>query len=78
MGHVELFGGRCQVDKHRRVVAPGAGGLLHGAGVGYLAPDLERDVACGTVLAGGQAMASELEMVVNVGVAGQETLRMPR
>ena len=56
----------------------GEGGLLHGVSMGHRAPDLEDDVACGTVLVSGQAMTTELEVVVDAGVAGQEALRMPR
>ena len=36
---------------------------------GNLTPDAEGDVACGTVLVGGQAMAAELEVVVDAAVS---------
>ena len=54
------------------------GGLLHGMSVGHLRPNLERDIACGTMLVSDQAMTTELEVVVDAGVTGQEALRMPR
>lgn len=65
---------RCQVDEHRPVVTLGEGGLPRGVGMGHLAPDLERDVACGTVLVGGQAMATKLDVIVDARVAGQKPL----
>ena len=55
----------------------GEGSLLHGISVGHFAPDLERGVASSTMLEGGQSVATELEMVVDASVAGQEALRMP-
>ena len=41
---------------------------------GDLAPGTESGVAGGTVLGGGEAMAAELEVVVDAGVGGQELL----
>ena len=37
-------------------------------------PDLEGDIARSTMLAGSQAMAAELEVVVDPAVGGKETL----
>jgi len=45
---------------------------------GHVPPDLEGGVASGAVLDGGQAVATELEMVVDAGVGGQEALGMAR
>lgn len=41
---------------------------------GDLTPGAESGVAGGTVLVGGEAVAAELEVVVDAGVGGQETL----
>ena len=53
-------------------------GLLRGVSVGHFPPDLESDASRNTVLVGGQAVATELDVVVDTGVVRQETLRMPR
>jgi len=45
-----------------------------GRSAGNLAPGAEGSVACGTVLVGGQAVATELEVVVDAGMGGQEAL----
>ena len=44
---------------------------------GDLAPGAQGGVAGGTVLGGGEAMAAELEAVVDAGVGGQELLGAP-
>ena len=41
---------------------------------GDLAPGAESGVAGGSVFNGGEAMAAELEVVVDAGVGGQEAL----
>jgi len=41
---------------------------------GNLAPGAESVIAGGTVLVGGQAMAAELELVVNAALGGKEAL----
>ena len=43
-----------------------------------LMPDTESGVAGGTVFNGGEAMAAELEMVVDAGVGAEEALGMAR
>jgi len=45
--------------------------------VGNFAPGAEGGVACGTVLVGGQAVAAELEVVVDAAVGREEALRVP-
>ena len=45
---------------------------------GDLAPGAEGDVAGGPVLGGGEAMAAELEVVVDAGVSEQELLGVAR
>ncbi len=40
----------------------------------HLAPGAEGSVACGTMFVGGQAMATELEMVVDAAMDGAEAL----
>ena len=45
---------------------------------GDFTPGIEGGVAGGTVFNGGEAMAAELEVVVDAGVGGQETLGMAR
>ena len=39
-------------------------------------PDLEGDIARSTMLGGSQAMAAELEVVVDPAVGGEEALRV--
>ncbi len=43
----------------------------------HLAPGAEGVVACDMMFVGGQAMAAELEVVVDAGVGGEEALRVP-
>ena len=45
---------------------------------GDLAPGAKGDVAGGPVLGGGEAMAAELEVVVDAGVSEQELLGVAR
>ena len=45
---------------------------------GDLAPGAESGVAVGTVLGGGGEVATELEMVVDAGMGGQEALGVAR
>jgi translation initiation factor 2 gamma subunit (eIF-2gamma) len=45
---------------------------------GDSAPDLEGAVAGGSMLVGGQAVATELEMIVDLAVAGEKLLGVPR
>jgi len=44
----------------------------------HLAPGAEGGVACGTVLVGGQAVATELEVAVDAAVDGEEALGVRR
>ncbi len=44
---------------------------------GHIAPDLEGEVARSTILGGSQAMAAELEVIVDPAVDGEEALRVP-
>ena len=54
-------------------------GLAFSGDAGHTAPDLEGEVACGTMLGGSQVVvAAELEMVVNASMSGQEALGVPR
>ena len=43
-----------------------------------IAPGLKGTVTGSTMIVGGQEMATELEMVVDLAVAGEEPLGMPR
>ena len=45
---------------------------------GDLTPGAKGDAAGGPVLVGGEAIAAELEVVVDAGVGGQETLGVAR
>ena len=45
---------------------------------GDLTPGADGGVAGGTVLGGGEAMAAELEVVMDAGVGGQELLGVAR
>ena len=45
---------------------------------GDLTPGAEGGIAGGTVLGGGQAVATKLEVVVDTGVGGQEALGLAR
>ena len=70
---------RCEVDEREPFVTCDRIALLPwGVSAGHLAPDLACDVARGTVLVSLQAIATELDVVVNAGVGGQEASRMPR
>lgn len=69
--------GRCQVGgggdaESLRVIRSSRSGC----DADHLAPSAKGGVSCGTVLIGGQAMAAELEMVVDTGVGGEEALGM--
>lgn len=58
-----------------------SGRLGHLCGIsncGDLAPGAEGGVTGGTVFNGGEAMAAELEVIVDAGVGGQEALGVAR
>ena len=66
---------RCQVDERRVLMTSGRRRFLCDiSNRGDLTPGAEDGVACGTVLVGGEAMAAELEVVVDAGVGRQELL----
>ena len=70
---------RCQVDRRRVLMTSGRLRCLCDiSNCGDLAPGAEGSVAGGTVFNGGEAMAAELEMVVDAGVGGQEALGVAR
>src|SRR3954470_12485050 len=49
-----------------------------GSHAGHLAPGPEGTVTGGSMVGGGQEVAAELEQVVDLSVAGEEPLRLPR
>ncbi len=51
--------------------------LLRGDSAGHISPDPEGGVTRIVKLAGGQAIAAELKVVVDAGMSGQEALGMP-
>ena len=59
------------MDRGRRLGSPTS------RGAGHLSPGLERGGASGTVLVGGEAMATKLEVGVDAGMGGQEALGVP-
>lgn len=70
---------RCQVDERRVLMTSGRRRFLCDiSNCGDLMPGAEGGVAYGTVLVGGEAMAAELEVVVDAGVGGQELLGVAR
>ncbi len=66
---VHRSGGEILMSSGQRVLV-----LRCGCNTGHFAPSTEGSVACGAALVGGQAMATELEVVVDPAVGGQETL----
>jgi len=62
--------------------APSAYGCIRASSrrrdAGHLAPGVESGVPGGAVLVGGQAVATELEVVVDAGVGGEEAPGVPR
>ena len=52
--------------------------LLRGNSAGHISPDLKGGITCIAMVVSGQAMATELEVVVDVGLNGQEASGMSR
>ena len=74
-----LVWGRCEVDGQGVLMTAGRLRCLCDiSNCGDLAPGAESGVAGGTVFNGGEAVAAELDVVVDAGVGGQELLGMAR
>jgi len=75
-------GGRCQVDEEGRVVGMGAGrGItrpMRRRPAGAMSGGHRRVRLDSRWLGGGEAMAAELEMVVDAAMGGEEALGMAR
>ena len=69
-GYCRVVRVRPAMNRGRRLGSPA------GRGAGHVSPGRESGLASGTVLVGGEAMAAELEVVVDAGVGGQEELGM--
>ena len=72
---------RCQLGGRRtklRLPLPFRHGQSGGSHAGHLAPGLEGTVPGGSMVVGGQEVAAELEQVVDLSVAGEEPLGLPR
>ena len=52
--------------------------MLRGDSAGHISPDLKGGVTCITMLMGGQAVATELKMIVDASMSGQEALGLSR
>lgn len=71
----KLLAGHCQVDGCRAAAGLQLIRSSHcGRDADHLASGAEGAVAGGTVLAGDQAMAADLEVVVDAALAGQDAL----
>ena len=69
--------GRCQVDEQRVLMTSGRLRCLCDiSNRGDLTPVTEGGIAGGTVFNGGEKVTTELEVVVDAGVGGQELLSM--